>query len=121
VQTATDISDGFVIDLNSIADASNVGMELDLDRIPISKDARKLTASMPNSPSALEHALYDGEDFELILIADPDETARILADEKIAEELTLVGKVIDEKGIWQRQGADRSLIFVDGYVHGTGK
>lgn len=59
-----DISDGLVQDLGHILKASRVGAQLDLDQIPVSSDAQKLARR--NFQKALEHALTDGEDFELL-------------------------------------------------------
>lgn len=59
-----DISDGFIQDLGHILKDSGIGARLDLARIPVSKDARRLARR--NSQKALRHALTDGEDFELL-------------------------------------------------------
>ena len=65
-----DISDGLSIDLHRMGEASNVGAELveDLVAAVISDDARR--ASAEDGVPALEHALNDGEDFELLLAVD---------------------------------------------------
>ncbi len=57
-----DLSDGLATDAHHLALASNVEVELDAARIPLSPDATR----MPSPLSALEHALTDGEDFELL-------------------------------------------------------
>ena len=64
-----DISDGLVQDLSHILKASRVGAVLDLDRIPVSREARKI--SRGNEKKALSKALTDGEDFELLLTVSP--------------------------------------------------
>jgi len=64
-----DLSDGLVQDLGHILQASGVSASIDLARIPISAAARKLAKG--NSCKALEHALTDGEDFELLLTPSP--------------------------------------------------
>ena len=57
-----DVSDGLASDLRHLTDMSRTGAELQLDRIPIADAARK--SAGPHTP--LEHALHDGEDFELL-------------------------------------------------------
>jgi len=64
-----DISDGFVQDLSHILKASKVGAALDLDKIPVSRDAKKI--SLGNKENALARALSDGEDFELLFTVSP--------------------------------------------------
>jgi len=63
VHAMIDISDGFARDLGHLCTASGVGAEL--DRIPIAKG------------STLRGALYDGEDYELIVAASPSTARRI--------------------------------------------
>ncbi len=64
-----DISDGLVQDLSHILEVSGVGAMLDLDKIPVSRDAKKI--SRGNKEKALERALSDGEDFELLFTVPP--------------------------------------------------
>jgi thiamine-monophosphate kinase len=62
-----DISDGLAIDLWHICESSGCGATLDetaLDAV-IHPDARRLAKQTGKAPR--QHALYDGEDFELIL------------------------------------------------------
>lgn len=64
-----DISDGLVQDLTHILKASKVGAVLDLEKIPVSRDARKMNQG--NEKKALASALSDGEDFELLFTVPP--------------------------------------------------
>ncbi|OVE74243.1 thiamine-phosphate kinase [bacterium B17] len=57
-----DVTDGLLMDLKRILEASNAGATLDLNAIPLSRDA--LDAKDDKTP--IEHALTDGEDFELL-------------------------------------------------------
>jgi thiamine-monophosphate kinase len=74
VQAATDISDGLGVDLLNITVASRCGAEVDLDKIPISDAA--IHRAMTSGQTALEHAIGDGEDFELLLAVDPSKIDR---------------------------------------------
>ena len=51
----------------------------------------------------LEHALGDGEDFELLLAVPPDEARRMLAEQPLGVPLTDVGQFTAEAGLWQRE------------------
>jgi len=57
-----DVSDGLASDLRRILEESRVGADLDAARIPVSAAARRLR----DGRGALDHALGDGEDFELL-------------------------------------------------------
>ncbi|MBR2586034.1 MAG: thiamine-monophosphate kinase [Thermoguttaceae bacterium] len=82
VRAAMDISDGLLLDLSRLANASNVGFRLDLENIPIHGDVDLFPPAEKRSP--LEHALGDGEDFELILAVSPDDAAGLLAEQPLA-------------------------------------
>ena len=62
VHSVTDITDGLVIDLHSILAADNFGATLIESAIPTAKH-------LGNGQAAIEAALYDGEDFELLFTA----------------------------------------------------
>ncbi len=111
----TDISDGFLRDLSNILDASGVGAVVDASAVPISNAAVQLAARTDMSP--LEHALHDGEDFELLLTMDPDIAARLLKEWKLQTPLTVTGKVV-ERGLWLQTGDERQEVAPGGYEHG---
>jgi thiamine-monophosphate kinase len=100
-----DVSDGLSLDLGRMAEESGCGALLDLDKIPIADDARRLAAQLSDGSTPLEHALADGEDFELLLAVPPDEARRILADRPLAIPLTDIGEMIPERGLWRREGS----------------
>lgn len=60
-----DVSDGLVQDLGHLLKSSGVSAEIDLDAVPVSKAARSRAQGL--SDQALQHALSDGEDFELVM------------------------------------------------------
>lgn len=61
VSAMIDISDGLTADISHIAYASKVGVRIYLSRIPMSRVLLKYSKSI-----ALNHALCDGEDYELL-------------------------------------------------------
>lgn len=74
LHAAMDVSDGLSLDASRMADASGVALELDAASIPIHPDVYKT----PSAQSPLDRALGDGEDYELLLAADPKESMKAL-------------------------------------------
>lgn len=85
-----DISDGLSIDLCRMMTASNTGARLIVDQIPVAAAAEQLAAE--SGRTALEHALDDGEDFELLVALDEASAGRALADPAL-KGLTAIGTV----------------------------
>lgn len=71
-----DISDGLAADLFHILQESGCSAVLRAADIPITADAFLLSQRTGRPP--LEHALYDGEDFELVFTLDPEDARRLL-------------------------------------------
>lgn len=76
-----DISDGLSQDLNHILKESHCGAVLDSAAIPRTDAAFTLARS--SGKSALEHALCDGEDFELVFTVSSVDGAKLLRDSPV--------------------------------------
>ncbi len=70
VHAAIDLSDGLLADLGHICRQSGVGAVLDMSAIPLSDPLRDLCRVTGQDP--LELALAGGEDYRLLVAADPD-------------------------------------------------
>jgi len=95
VTSMIDLSDGIGKDLFHLADASNAGFDLYFENIPISKDALKI-ASQDNI-SGFEHAVYDGEDYELLFTVKEDESSVELIRHKFEREFGIPFSVIGKE------------------------
>ena len=117
IHAATDISDSLAIDLNEIALQSKLGVTLYADRIPIAEAAKRLSATSGRAP--LEHALYDGEDFELLLSVSPETAAEILADTSLESKLAVIGQVhLAPQGVSLRTASGKlEPLTIKGYEH----
>jgi thiamine-monophosphate kinase len=116
LHAAMDISDGLSLDLQRLVTESGVGAELDLTTIPIAQAAHMMSQTSGRSP--LQHALSDGEDFELLLVAPADEAARIIGSESLTIPVTQIGTIIAGEGIWFRDAqGDRRPLAAEGYLH----
>jgi thiamine-monophosphate kinase len=106
-----DVSDGLSLDLARLAEESGLGATLEPNKIPVSDDAKRLAAQLADGSTALDHALSDGEDFELILAMPPDEAERIWAERPLDVPLTDIGCFVVERGLWlvESDGSRESL------------
>jgi thiamine-monophosphate kinase len=110
-----DVSDGLAKDLHRIVEASGVGAELDASAIPIADAARQLSARDGRSP--LEHALGDGEDFELVFTVSEEDGRRLSEmSPPSGEGLHHIGRIV-ESGFWLSDGATRTAFKPLGYEH----
>ena len=106
-----DVSDGLLVDLAHVAAESGCGALLQTEAVPVSNDARRLAQKLGDGSTPLEHALGDGEDFELILAVPPQEAARMLAEQPLQVPLAAVGQFVAEPGLWEAEteGGPRKL------------
>lgn len=94
VNSIIDISDGLASEVHHICESSQVGAQIWLDTIPISKQTSKIAELAGKSPYDL--ALYGGEDFELLFTC-PFDKVDILKKRLKSEcqlPITVVGKVV---------------------------
>lgn len=97
-----DISDGLSSDLGHIlAESGGLGAVLDAAAIPIHADA--VQAAREDGIPALQHALHDGEDFELCLTLVPAAADSLLAVPPTEVRLYRVGEITAEPGLRLRQ------------------
>ncbi len=113
-----DVSDGLTLDLDRLCKASGCGVELDLASVPVADAARRLAEQTGRSP--LDHALGDGEDFELLLAVPPDHAERLLANQPLdGVPLTRIGTFTETPGIWSTAAEGQPAAVVpEGFQHG---
>jgi len=115
VNAAMDISDGLSVDLLRLTDASHCGAILELDKVPISDAAVQASESSNKQP--IEHALGDGEDFELLLTVPPDSVQQL--QQLVGEDSAIVvGSITSRTGLWAREGGKIRQLTSSGYIHG---
>lgn len=114
-----DLSDGLASDLGHIlTESGGLGATLDADSIPIHPDAER--TSLQSGRPALDHALGDGEDFELCLTFSPAAARSLLDSPPPGVSLFQVGTIETEPGIRLRYQSGRvSPLLVSGFDHLT--
>jgi thiamine-monophosphate kinase len=115
-----DISDGLSLDLSRMIEESGCGAVVVTDNVPVADDARRLAEQLADGSTPLDHALGDGEDFELLLAVPPEEARRMLSDRPLGKNcgLTDIGEFIAQPGLWQADPAGiRRRLTPRGWEH----
>lgn len=123
-----DISDGLVADLYHILEESRVGAQLWADQIPISEAAQQMATRQlsesgseaqptgSETRSALDRALGDGEDFELLFTVGQNDVQKVRSLD-LGISVTEIG-VITEQQVCQIEYDDRVVDLPRvGYCH----
>lgn len=120
VHAAIDVSDGLSLDTARLMQASGAAAVIDLDSIPIHADAMRMAGLPGDARTPLDHALSDGEDFELVLALPADEARRLVAEAPalIGLPFTVIGEVVAGAGLSAR-AADGTTTPLEprGFVH----
>ena len=119
VHAAIDVSDGLSLDLARLLRSSGVRGIVDLAAVPVHDDARRRSLAEDDGTTPLDHALADGEDFELILAMPPDDARALLAAPPGDLRPAIIGSVTEGEGLAARghDGAIRPLA-PRGWIHG---
>ncbi|HTQ38266.1 MAG TPA: thiamine-phosphate kinase [Pirellulales bacterium] len=106
LHAGVDCSDGLSLDLWHLCEESRCGAVIDVDQVPIAAAAEQLAAQRNDGVYALEHALTDGEDFELILAVPPEAAERMLVDQPLEDvRLTDIGQFVAEQQLLQHRAS----------------
>jgi thiamine-monophosphate kinase len=106
-----DLSDGLARDIHHLLEqpldkrgGHQLGARIDLHRLPVSAGARQ--AAKRDGVSVWEHALCDGEDYELCFAVAPEKSAAVM---KLASDvpIAIVGQFTDSPGV----------VFLDEHGH----
>jgi thiamine-monophosphate kinase len=89
-----DISDGLAADLHHLLDESGVGAVIEAGTIPIHGDV----GQPADGCTPLDHALADGEDFELLFTVAADDGPRLLSAWNHSTPLSVIGHIRSEPG-----------------------
>ncbi len=91
---SADVSDGFLADAGHIGEASGVGLEVGLERLPLSPPVRAWLGAQPDQAAARVWLASAGDDYEVVCAARP-EAAAALAQAGFSE----IGRVVEGEGV----------------------
>jgi thiamine-monophosphate kinase len=112
-----DLSDGLADGLRQIAEASGVGLIVDVEALPIDPAARAVFAR--HAEDALAQAICAGDDYELIFTVRPRTQRRLAAAERRGgAPITRIGRCTAEPGVTLRLPGGAVPIDVAALPHG---
>lgn len=106
---AADVSDGLIADAGHIAKASDVGLLLDLNHLPLSAAARVWLDGQPDRAAALVALATGGDDYEVVCTAPRSAVAAL--------GLTVIGEVVAGSGVEVAIGGRAISVTDRGWRH----
>jgi thiamine-monophosphate kinase len=97
-RAAADVSDGLLADAGAVAAASGVGVEIDLDRMPLSPEGRRWAERQADLGAALADLASAGDDYEIVLAVEPGAAAEASRGAG-GTPLTVVGRFTEKRGV----------------------
>ena len=108
-----DVSDGLAADVWHLCEESHCGAVLRAGAIPIAPAAHNMT----DGRAPLQHALGDGEDFELAFAVDAVDGRRLLETQPApGVMISCIGEFVAD-GLWLEENGLRRSLPPTGYVH----
>lgn len=111
-----DISDGLSSDLHHLCEESGCGAEVLAEKIPL----KEASHQMQDDLSPLQHALGDGEDFELLFAVSEEEGSKLIQEQPLMHlgvNLSRIGCFTTEKTVVLRENGVSQPLLPLGYVH----
>ena len=112
---AIDLSDGLAADLGHLLDASGVGADVDLDRIPLARGLRKRCGEL--GLAAEELALHGGEDYELLFSVPATAAAAKMYARRLSCRVTEIGVLRRGGGLRFLRRGKATRVSAKGFEH----
>jgi thiamine-monophosphate kinase len=113
---AIDISDGLIADLQHVCDASDVGAEVDVEKIPLSGAATRLLET--HGKGIYSQILTGGEDYELLFTVDAEMVDKVaIVAERVGVVVTEIGVVTSGEKVDIYQGGSHLELDSGGWTH----
>jgi thiamine-monophosphate kinase len=117
IHAMIDLSDGLSSDLRHIlTESGNLGALIEAAQVPLHSDA--IEQSQSDGIAPIDHALHDGEDFELCVVCSADDALRLLGNRPGGTILHRIGQITSEPGLRIRDSEGTiSHVQVRGFDH----
>jgi len=116
---AVDVSDGLIADLEHLAVASGVRVEVDLETVPLSAAAKAWFDGRADAQAALETLVTGGDDYEIAFTAPAGAEAGLRREAALRHlRLTRIGQVTTGQGIAACFGGQPVTFVHRGFRHG---
>jgi thiamine-monophosphate kinase len=110
-----DVSDGLLADAGHIAEASHLALVIERDRVPLSREARRILRA---EPSLWANVLGGGDDYELVMAVPARRRSALLKAARTARiEVSPIGSFAAGRGVRLTVGGRTVRAPRAGYVH----
>ncbi|MDP6544200.1 MAG: thiamine-phosphate kinase [Phycisphaerae bacterium] len=111
IRSMIDISDSLARDLQHICTASGVGAEIVASDVPLNPDLET---------AALQAALHDGEDYELLFTVSQAWARKLCDRQPLSIPITRIGTIVEGEGLTLIDAnGERNILEPIGWEHGT--
>ena len=114
---AADVSDGLVADALHVADASGLGLAIDLDRLPLSPAAAAWLDEQPDPAAARLALATGGDDYAIVCAVSPPEGAFARAVQACGVPVATVGRFTKTAGLAVMAGGAQIAVDRLGWRH----
>ncbi len=114
---AADVSDGLVADALHVADASGLGLAIDLGRLPLSPAAAAWLDERPDPAAARLALATGGDDYAIVCAVGPPEGAFARAVQACGVPVATVGRFTKTAGLAVRAGGGQIAVDRLGWRH----